>query len=119
MDAEKPAVACYQACSVAEFLSKVALFGKDWLSYWNEKPKREDEQDIATAWVPWFRGETDAESPTILQPRLYRVDRRYTNRTLLRHEQELRADFRRRGAQLLTDIQRPRDHWEWYFLMQH
>jgi hypothetical protein len=23
------------------------------------------------------------------------------------------------AAQLITDIQRPRDHWEWYFLVQH
>jgi hypothetical protein len=116
---QSESIVCPHASSLAEFLSQIALLGKSWLAYWNEKSKREDEQDIATAWVAWFRGEVNADSPTVLQPKLYRADARLTNRTLLRHEQELRADFRRRGAQLLGDIRRPLDHWDWYFLMQH
>ncbi len=101
MELDSPVKLC-QASSVAEFLSHVTSLGKQWLACWSEKSKREDDQDIPTAWVAWFRGETNADSATTLQPKLYRVDSRLTNRTLLRHEQELRADFRRRGAQLIT-----------------
>ena len=39
-----------------------------------------------------------------------------TNPTMS-HE-EMRVEFRRRGAQLITERQ-PVDKWEWYFLMQH
>jgi hypothetical protein len=78
-------------------------------------------------WLPWFRGEDNADWSTALRPKLYRPIKgeRQSEGQLkkalhgaLHLDQELRLEFRRCGAQLVG-AQRPADKWEWYFLMQH
>ena len=59
---------------------------------------------------PWFRGHTD--SGWLLTPSLVRLG-------LEDDEEEMRAEFMRRGAQLLGRERLPSTEWEWYFLMQH
>jgi hypothetical protein len=56
------------------------------------------------------------DTSSALQPKLYRND--FDTKKILEHEQDIRVEFRRRGAQLITERQ-PIDKWEWYFLMQH
>jgi hypothetical protein len=77
--------------------------------------RSESEADPHPFWMPWFRGEPDAEARTPLCPKLYRPA--VTVDSLLGIEQELRLEFRRCGAQLVE--RQPRNRWEWYFLMQH
>jgi hypothetical protein len=102
--------------SLASFLTGVSDLSKKWKAFWVEKRAKED--DLATGWLPWFRGEECATwiSTMALQPKLYRNN--VDMEKILDHEQEMRVEFRRRGAQLITERQ-PIDKWEWYFLMQH
>lgn len=102
--------------SLSCFLSNVSSLSKEWKASQVERQAKDN--NLATAWLPWFRGEERAEwlSTTALQPKLYR--KTVETETILKHEQEMRVEFRRRGAQLLTERQ-PVDKWEWYFLMQH
>ena len=102
--------------SLASFLTSVSQLSREWKASWGDKRAKDDES--ATAWLPWFRGEESAAwiSTTALQPKLYRNT--FETKPILEHEQEMRVEFRRRGAQLLTERQ-PVDKWEWYFLMQH
>jgi hypothetical protein len=75
-----------------------------------------DKSKVKFDWQPWFRGESSCESPTALQPKLYRSKAKI--RKLLYDEQEMRLEFRRCGPQLITEWH-PGDRWEWYFVMQH
>jgi len=104
------------ADSLASFLTSVTELSKEWRNYWIEKRRKDD--NTAAAWLPWFRGEESAEwlATTALQPKLYRND--FATEIILELEQEMRIEFRRRSAQLITERQ-PVDKWEWYFLMQH
>lgn len=68
-------------------------------------------------WIPWFRGEDNADYIFALRPKLYRLHPK-SRAKILHCDQELRLEFRRRGAQLVS-AGRPQDKWEWYFLMQH
>ena len=70
----------------------------EWKPHWIEKRKADGGN--AAAWLPWFRGEENAEwlATTALQPKLYRNT--YDIKAVLDHEQEMRVEFRRRGAQL-------------------
>jgi hypothetical protein len=67
-------------------------------------------------WVPWFRGEPEANSQTALVPKLYRPPLRVGQ--LLHEEQELRIDFKRWATQMPIEHY-PQSHGEWYFLMQY
>ncbi len=74
-------------------------------------------RDVRANWTsrglffdPWFRGQSAFRWP--LRPSLYRQDMDPEE------EEEIRAEFIRRGIQLLTERE-PRTEWEWYFLMQH
>jgi len=58
---------------------------------------------------PWFRGHHDASWS--LTPSLLRLE-------LVDSEEEIRAEFMRRGGQLMVE-RIPASEWEWYFLMQH
>lgn len=102
--------------SLPSFLSSVSVLSREWKASWVEKQAKDD--GLATAWLPWFRGEESAEwlSSSALEPKLYRNGS--DCKIVLEHEQEMRVEFRRRGAQLLTE-RPPADKWEWYFLMQH
>jgi hypothetical protein len=104
------------ADSLSSFLAAVSEVSKGWRACWVEKQAKED--GFATSWLPWFRGEENAEwlSGSALQPKLYRNG--FDIKMVLEHEQDMRVEFRRRGAQLITERQ-PVDKWEWYFLMQH
>ena len=94
--------------TVTGFLRRVA----EVCTAWN--PEKEAE------WIPWFRGEDNADWASFLRPKLYRRDvlRETQRKEILHHDQELRLEFRRRGMQL-TMGQSPANKWEWYFLMQH
>jgi FRG domain len=101
------------------FLTLVSKYSKNWKAYWVQKLRDQREEPWAAAWLPWFRGEDSAEwwtSGTALQPKLYR--NAYESKVILDLEAEMRVEFRRRGAQLITE-RTPIDKWEWYFLMQH
>jgi hypothetical protein len=67
-------------------------------------------------WLPWFRGEPEADSSTALVPKLYREKLKVGE--LLHEEQELRIDFKRWATQMPVE-HHPENHWEWYFLMQY
>ena len=51
-----------------------------------------------------------------LRPKLYRTKHDLVE--VLRQEQDLRLEFKRRGSQLVGEG-KPSDHWERYFLMEH
>lgn len=57
----------------------------------------------------WFRGHQVASWK--LEPNIFRLD-------LLAAEDEMRAEFMRRGRQLQSEYG-VRDEWDWYFVMQH
>lgn len=92
--------------SVSEFLDRARHVSKGW-NDWSD----------AEEWVCWFRGEPDASSKTALRPRVYRQANTRITKALDR-EQELRIEFKRCAAQLVSGF-RPTDKWEWYFTMQH
>jgi len=58
---------------------------------------------------PWFRGQTHLSWDLV--PNIFRYD-------LQDEEDEIRAEFQRRGPQFLSELP-PTDSWGWYFLMQH
>jgi hypothetical protein len=72
------------ADSLSSFLASVSELSRDWRAYWVEKRAKDD--DLATAWLPWFRGEDSAEwiSSTALQPKLYR--NAFDTKVILSHE---------------------------------
>jgi len=96
--------------SVDQFVKTVA----DCTRRWQKRMDWDRQED--SSWLPWFRGEEDSTTPTKLKPKLYRSKEGRVK--LLRQEQDLRMEFRRRGSQFLGEG-KPSDHWEWYFLMQH
>jgi hypothetical protein len=105
--------------SLPSFLTLVSQLSKRWEDDWLEKERKQGHETWAAAWLPWFRGEESAAwllSGTALQPKLYR--KRSNPKVILDLEAEMRVEFRRRGAQLITE-RTPVDKWEWYFLMQH
>jgi hypothetical protein len=105
--------------SLPSFLASVSKYSKKWKTYWVEKLQKQREDSWAAAWLPWFRGEDSIEwwtSGTALRPKLYRNS--YDSKVILNLEAEIRVEFRRRGAQLITE-RPPVDRWGRYFLMQH
>lgn len=95
--------------SVDEFVKLVCSVARRWeKGTWDSRKH--------SSWLPWFRGEENAEWETALKPRLFRTTHQL--KAILRQEQDLRLEFKRRGSQFAGDA-RPSDHWEWYFLMQH
>jgi len=64
-------------------------------------------------WGPWFRGQSQADWP--LRPSLYRYSS--LKRDIRLVEDEIRQEFVVRAPSLGPE--RPRNAWEWYFLMQH
>jgi hypothetical protein len=102
--------------SLSSFIAAVSALSKGWRAYWVEKQAKDD--GFATSWLPWFRGEDNADwlSSSALQPKLYRNN--FDCKMILDHEQDMRVESRRRGAQLMIE-RPPTDKWEWYFLMQH
>jgi hypothetical protein len=82
--------------SVSKFVEVVCQLRDDWI--------------IGTDYFdPWFRGQRDIRWP--LEPNIFRLG-------LLSAEDEMRAEFARKAAQFMTEPP-PKDHWGWYFLMQH
>src|SRR5690349_17992216 len=80
---------------------------------WDAEDELEAREDDET-WSPtdfWFRGHAGADwslTPSIYRPAHAGAD-----------EVEMHAEFERRGRQLFSETHLPRDHKEWYFLMQH
>lgn len=94
--------------SLDGFVKVVASQVGKWQRSWDRRTE--------SSWLPWFRGEENANWATALKPKLYRTNHKL--KEVLRHEQDLRLEFRRRGSQF-TGEGKPTDHWEWYFLMEH
>lgn len=95
--------------SVDEFVKVVCSLASRWQkNTWDLRKQ--------SAWLPWFRGEENADWQTVLRPKLFRA--KHKIKAILRQEQDLRLEFKRRGSQFARDA-RPSDHWEWYFLIQH
>lgn len=82
--------------SVHKFVELVCTFRDNWISG-------------SDYFSPWFRGQRKVS--WTLQPNIFRYG-------LFAEEDEIRAEFQRRGPQYLTEIP-PVDYWGWYFLMQH
>lgn len=73
-----------------------------------EAKKRGDDEETDPSQV-WFRGQENALWRLV--PKLYRLKEF--------NENEIRTEFRLRASQLMPEGPLPRDHREWYFLMQH
>jgi hypothetical protein len=125
--------------SLEDFLTNVGTFAGKQQKHWNKVCRKNgDRESVRTHWWhPWFRGEEQAGWDSALVPKLYRYNgirsgseelvpddpenragTRKGCKNALLHEQEMRAEFRRRGGVLITE-QQPVDKWQWYFLMQH
>jgi hypothetical protein len=113
--------------SLPRFLTLVTEQSKQWKEHWEKRLEKRRDKPWAASWLPWFRGEDSVAwwlSGTALRPKLYRkvpdpkLDLEKDVKMLLDLEAEMRVEFRRRGAQLVTE-RAPVDKWEWYFLMQH
>lgn len=96
--------------SLDQFVKVVAANVRKWL------PKSPEKLRTKSSWLPWFRGEENADWPTALKPKLYRT--KHDLIEVLRQEQDLRLEFKRRGSQVVGEG-KPADHWERYFLMEH
>lgn len=97
-----------RVASLDQFVKIVAVQARKWQKMWDRRTE--------SAWLPWFRGEQSAGWPTALRPKLYRT--KHKLKDVLRQEQDLRLEFRRRGSQFTAEG-KPSDQWEWYFLMEH
>jgi hypothetical protein len=96
--------------SLDQFVKVVSVRARKWM------PASKEKQRTNSSWLPWFRGEENADWPTALKPKLYRT--KHDLNEVLRQEQDLRLEFKRRGSQLAGEG-KPSDHWERYFLMEH
>jgi len=97
-----------RVASLDQYAKAVAAQARKWQKIWDRRTE--------SAWLPWFRGEESSNWPTALKPKLYRT--KHKLKEVLRQEQDLRLEFRRRGSQFAGEG-KPSDHWEWYFLMEH
>src|ERR1017187_1472298 len=100
----------YRVESLDQFVKVVSVRARKWM------PASKEKQRTNSSWLPWFRGEENADWPTALKPKLYRT--KHDLNEVLRQEQDLRLEFKRRGSQLAGEG-KPSDHWERYFLMEH
>lgn len=96
--------------SLDQYVKVVTANARKWL------PKSKEKQRTKSSWLPWFRGEENADWDTALRPKLYRTNHDLIE--VLRQEQDLRLEFKRRGTQLVGEG-KPSDHGERYFLMEH
>jgi len=96
--------------SLDQFVRVVTANARRW---W---PKTAEKRRTKSSWLPWFRGEEISDWSTALRPKLYRT--KHDLIEVLRQEQDLRLEFKRRGSQLVGES-KPADHWERYFLMEH
>jgi FRG domain len=94
--------------SLDQYVKAVSATVRKWQKMWDRRTE--------SAWLPWFRGEENADWSTALKPKLYRT--KHKLKDVLRQEQDLRLEFKRCGAQLVGES-KPSDHWERYFLMEH
>lgn len=90
----------HRAHSLGEFLDVAEEITSSWF-------QRE------RTWGPWFRGQGDAAWDLV--PGLYRPPK--LRRSIRELEDELRQEFEVRAPSLTAE--RPKNEWEWYFLMQH
>jgi hypothetical protein len=90
------------ANSMSQFVRIVATLRDAWCSKTTYAKEAE-------YFDPWFRGQQNPK--WLLQPNIFRLG-------LENEEDEIRAEFKRRAAQFMTELA-PQDEWGWYFLMQH
>jgi hypothetical protein len=110
------------AKSLGEFVEHALHVRQLWIDRHGQegtedKERADDWTSTKPFWKPWFRGHEDAEWQ--LQPKLYRANEPNVEK-LFEFEEELRADFKRRGSQLAEGLDLPpyQDDWGWYSLMQ-
>lgn len=72
--------------SVDEFVKLVCDLSSRW-----QKGTWDPRKD--SAWLPWFRGEENADWQTALRPKLFRTTHKL--KSILRQEQDLRLEFKR------------------------
>jgi hypothetical protein len=111
------------ANSLGEFVRHALDVRQQWLAQHDneadqDQDLREDWKDLKPFWKPWFRGHEVATWQ--LKPKLYRNANSKVGE-LFACEEELRAEFKRRGSQLAEGLTLPayQDDWAWYSLMQH
>src|ERR1039458_7312462 len=93
-----------RVASLDQFVKVVSASAQKWQQgTWDRRTE--------SSWLPWFRGEENADWTTALRPKLYRT--KHKLKEVLRQEQDLRLEFKRRGAQFVGEG-KPSDHWERY-----
>jgi FRG domain len=93
--------------SLYDFLKVVFEFRRKWTLEDAEHDAKCDTKRSPTQL--WFRGLSSVQHD--LKPSVYRLSEP--------DEDEIWSGFMRQGLQLAPDIRLPKDHVEWYFLMQH
>src|SRR5271166_5433292 len=107
---------------VGDVVKEALRVRERWLDQNAEEAKAEerlkDWEASKPFWKPWFRGHEKANWK--LRPKLFR-DTECKVEDLFEFEEELRAEFKRRGSQLAEGLTLPayQDDWGWYSLMQH
>jgi len=89
-------IVSFKVDSLAQYLEKAGEIRGQWI-------------EGGVYFDPWFRGVRDASWELV--PSVFR-------HKLEDDEEGIRAEFIRRGTQLVTERE-PRSEWEWYVLMQH
>jgi len=79
-----------RVASLDQFVKAVTANARKWL------PKTPEKLRTKSSWLPWFRGEENADWQTPLRPKLYRTKHDLVE--VLRQEQDLRLEFKRRLA---------------------
>src|SRR6202140_4619302 len=103
------AIASYRVSSLPEYVTQVVSVRNRWNEEDIAHAKKCDD-DYSGPPPLWFRGQVNGAWE--LRPKLYRTGKNYD-------EDEIRAEFKLRGVQLMGELRVPKDDREWYFLMQH
>jgi hypothetical protein len=96
--------------SLSAFIDAVIRVRKQWQDEDVKSANECDDGEEPDQQEPWFRGQGNAVWK--LRPKLYRSAKKF-------NENEIRAEFKLRGFQLMSEAHVPKDDREWYFLMQH
>jgi FRG domain len=102
------AIQTIKVISLSAFADEVMRLRDRWIME-NVKDAKKSGDEIPERVQAWFRGQANARWK--LRPKLHRLKRA--------DENEIRAEFKLRGSQLIGDLPIPKDNREWYFLMQH
>src|SRR5260370_32528214 len=104
------AIASYQVKSLRDYITQVVKTRNRWYEEDVEHAKKSEDDENPGPPQLWFRGQISGAWE--LRPKLYRTGKNYD-------ENEIRAEFKLRGVQLMGEPRVPKDDREWDFLMQH